>query len=257
MCQIIAPPPRRALTIDATTSTASSQWKARVGRSQTRTRCSVEPVVVHRRSSLRRIRCRCRASRRRLRTLAAAPEGRAPRSRQGDVHDPIVHAGADGSRWARHLRRLAAGGSPVRQARRRDPLSARRLHRDVDALRSRRGDGQRHAFPSTPRPWPTTPRSRPSCRSCPTPASSKEATRAKPVPSRRSGPRWTSSAPPPRRCRTRWPKLNVVAKTGNIDAIKAQVGGDGEGVQGLSRRLSERVTFAGVQGRSRASPMRS
>ena len=41
MCQTIALPPIHALAIEATTQPASSQWKTRVGRSQTRTAAGV------------------------------------------------------------------------------------------------------------------------------------------------------------------------------------------------------------------------
>ena len=37
-------------------------------------------------------------------------------------------------------------------------------------------------------------------------------------------------------------KLNVAAKTGNIDTIKAAVGATGQGLQGLPRQLPQGVT---------------
>jgi cytochrome c556 len=151
-----------------------------------------------------------------LRTLGGAPESRAQRSRQGDVHDPIVHAGADGSGWARHARCLAARGSPVRKARRRDPLFGRvaamangRVPFDAKAV----ADNAEIATIMSKLPYAGFVE-----------GSDKGETRAKPE-------IWTEMdkfRAAAAKMQDEMAKLNVVAKAGNIDAIKAQVAETGK-----------------------------
>ena len=155
---------------------------------------------------------------------------------------PSLPVAVDRRRAAR-CRRRASRRRPVRQARGRDQVPQGRVHRDGHPLRPRRRDGQR-ARPvrrqGRRRQRRDRDRSSPSCR---TPASSRAPTRARPRPSRRSGPRWTSSTPPPRRCRKRWPSSTCAAKGGNIDADQGRRRRDRQELQGLPRRLPQGVTL--------------
>ena len=143
-------------------------------------------------------------------------------------------------------RRLAAlaGSRPVRQARRRDQVSQVGTVGDGDPLRPRRGDGQR--------PHPVRRqggRRQRRDRDLHVEAAVRRLRRRHRQgrderPSRRSGPRWTSSTPRRRRCRTRWPSSTSSPRRGNIDAHQGRRRRDRQGLQGLPRQLPQGVTRA-------------
>ena len=214
MCQTIALPPiLRGDDRERPRRPASSQWNSRVGRSQTRTGCSPGASSLVRAFIARRPPRRCLPERRTanralLRTLAPASHAGRARPRVNEAensHASIFHAGADGSGWARRPARLhcpppRSSPSPKTRsstARPRFTVMATHFGRVAAMANGRVPFDAKAAADNAELATIDVEAAVRRLRR-------RHATRARPRPSRRSGPRWTSSTPRPRRCRKRW-----------------------------------------------------